>query len=149
MLAHVAPSLAQVGLCWPQVGSKLAPNLSHVGPKLDPSWHQVSPCWLMLVHFGPRLAHVGPKLAQAGPQEAPSSFREAPCKLTESFPEGFQAVPGEALPWRVFLGWAQPWVGLSWLRLASGLSFPGLVLTFGKLSPSRSRVVGWNYSGYN
>ena len=78
---------------------------------------------------------LGPSWPQVGPQEAPSSFREAPCKLTENFPESLQAVLGGALPWRVLLGWAQPWVGLSWLHLASGLSFPGLVLTFGKFWP--------------
>ena len=37
---------------------------------------------------------------------------------------------------------AQPWVGLSWLDPASGLPFPGLVLTFGKLSPHE--VESWD-----
>ena len=42
----------------------------------------------------------------------------------------------------VFLGLAQHWVGFSWLDPASGLPFPGLVLTFGKLSPHE--VESWD-----
>ena len=46
------------------------------------------------------------------------------------------------MAWRVFLGWAQPWVGLSWLDPASGLSFPGFFKTFGELSPHK--VESWD-----
>ena len=91
----------------------------------------------MLVHVDLRLAYVGLMLVASWPKEAPRSFQEALCKFTEGFPEGFQEIPGGTLSWGVFLGLAQPWVGLSWLDPAAGFFFPVLILTFGKLSPRK------------
>ena len=68
MLAHVVPSLHQVGTklapTWPQVGPKSA----HVGPSC-PKLAQVRP---KLAHVGPNWPQVGPSWPQVGPKLAPS-----------------------------------------------------------------------------
>ena len=76
-------------------------------------------------------------LAPSWSQELPRSFLEALRKFTGDFPEGFREIPGGASSLGVFLGLAEPWVGLSWLDPAAGFFLPVLVLTFGKLSPKK------------